>query len=211
MKVCCISDIHGNLPEIPECDVLLIAGDIVPTNRHNVHLSSEWMQTYLKPWIDDLSQRMKIFVVSGNHDFIFERAKEMVPNLNWEYLEDSGSKFQGLNIWGSPWQPIFFNWAFNASEEKLAQKWQLIPEDTDILLLHGPPHGYGDFSSFGNEHTGSVSLLNRIIEIKPKLVVSGHIHSGHGIYKIGENTVFVNAAYVNESYQPSNNPIVLEI
>jgi Icc-related predicted phosphoesterase len=211
MKFCCISDIHGYLPEVPDCDVLLIGGDIVPTNMHDYLLSASWLQTSFKEWIDNLSQRMKIFAVAGNHDFIFQKAKHLLPNLNWTYLEDSGFIFQDLKIWGSPWQPEFHNWAFNATESELCKKWSLIPEDTDILLLHGPPRGYGDFSLYGNVNTGSPGLLKRIREIKPKLVVAGHIHSGYGKYIIDQNINFINAAYVDENYLPANELIVFDI
>jgi Icc-related predicted phosphoesterase len=134
--------------------------------------------------------------------------------MEWSYLEDSGIEWNGLKIWGSPWQPRFFDWAFNADEPDLERIWDKIPDDTDILVLHGPPHGYGDKASrvnaAGFEHTGSPSLLERIKAIKPKLAVAGHIHSGYGIYEIGE-TIFVNASLVNEKYIPTNAVITIEL
>ena len=134
----------------------------------------------------------------------------MVPALPWTYLQDSGCEFRGLKVWGSPWQPVFGGWAFNARESELAERWSRIPDDTDILLLHGPPHGYGDFSPFDQIHTGSPALTKRIEEVQPKIVVCGHIHSGYGQYRLGE-TLVVNAALVDEGYFPANEIQVIEL
>lgn len=206
MKACCISDLHGFLPKVPECDLLLLGGDFCPTTRDQ----HWWFKETFSPWLEDLSKRMHVVGVAGNHDLIFQKLPDLVPQMDWVYLQDSGTEFQGFKIWGSPWQPRFYDWAFNADEVELAEKWELIPEDTDILLLHGPPRGYGDFSPFGNEHCGSTTLLSRIEKIQPKLAVAGHIHAGYGRYEIGK-TIFVNASFVNDRYTPSHEPIIVEL
>lgn len=211
MRICCLADLHGYLPrEIPDCDLLLLAGDLVSVHSRKVELSSIWMRQTLKPWVDRLAQRMKVIAVAGNHDFIFQDAPELVPAMDWTYLQDSGTEFRELKIYGSPHQPRFFDWAFNLDEHELAERWALIPDDTDILLLHGPPHGYADSSPHGDVHTGSPSLLRRITEIQPKLAVCGHIHTGYGRYQIG-TTLLVSASLVDDRYQPINEPIVVEI
>jgi Icc-related predicted phosphoesterase len=148
--------------------------------------------------------------IAGNHDFIFQERPDQVPALSWTYLQDSGTEYRGFRLWGTPWQPYFYDWAFNLYEKDLVEKWRLIPDDTDILLVHGPPHGYGDVSPYSQAHTGSPGLLSRIQDIQPRLVVSGHIHSGYGQYQIGP-TVFVNASYVDEEYKPTHRPIVVDL
>jgi Icc-related predicted phosphoesterase len=207
MKICCISDIHGYLPEVPECDLLLLGGDYAPNTSTELY----WLGKVFAPWIAKLSDRMKVIGVAGNHDFAFERMKDSLPAIQWTYLQDSGIEWKGLNIWGSPWQPRFYDWAFNADEDKLEIIWNQIPNNTDILLLHGPPRGYGDYSPYSKTNVGSPSLTKRILEIKPKLVVAGHIHPSYGRYTIGEGTIFVNASYVNDKYQPANDPWLIEI
>lgn len=206
MRICCVSDLHGYLPDIPNCDLLLLAGDYCPVTV----FQDRWFRGKFAPWLNKLSKRMKIIGVAGNHDLIFEDAPHLVPAMDWTYLQDSGCEFGGLNIWGSPHQPRFYNWGFNLDEPELAEKWVLIPPGTDILILHGPPHGFGDFSPHGNVHTGSPSLLRKIQEIKPKLVLAGHIHSGYGLYMIGES-VFLNCALVNEAYHAVNKPWIVTI
>ena len=73
MKICGISDIHGNLIEnIPECDVLCICGDIVTLNaQRNIEASKHWWETKFIKWIDKLPCK-KVVVIPGNHDFYLE-------------------------------------------------------------------------------------------------------------------------------------------
>ncbi len=208
MKIACVSDLHGMLPEIPECDLLLLGGDIGPGSERDLRFHARWYDETFRKWLGII--KVPTIAVSGNHDFIFQHGSDMVPDLPWTYLQDSGCEFQGLKIWGSPWQPVFGGWAFNATESQLAERWAMIPSDVDILLLHGPPRGYGDFSPYGNEHTGSPSLADRIRAVQPKLVVFGHIHSGYGEYRLGESRM-LNASLVNESYEPVNTIRVVEV
>lgn len=209
-KICCISDLHGNLPEIPDCDLLLIAGDIVPLWAQNdTNFSNIWMNCSFKTWINKISNRgITIVGIAGNHDFCFE--KNCFPkNLAWHYLQDKQYEYNGLKIWGTPWQPYFGGWAFNLYEEQLSNKWDLIPKDTDIIIVHGPPYLHGDNvlniqdGKKYQEHVGSPSLLRKIQEVKPKLVVCGHVHCSAGIYHI-DDTIVVNASYVDEQYKPTS-------
>lgn len=225
MKICAVADLHGNLPELPSCDLLLIAGDVTPTRNHSLPFQEAWLENNFRIWLKNLDAKHVCFIF-GNHDFIGqERAaliRQMfqdVPNVHFLqddycYVEDL-KKGEDLKIYGTPWQPIFFDWAFNASEEVLEQKWSRIPDDTDILIVHGPPHGYGDLAARINEdkewgeHVGSPSLLARIQEIKPKLVVCGHIHRGYGVYEIeGQDTKVINCSILDEKYRMVNSPWV---
>lgn len=204
MKIIAISDLHGTLPDVEECDLLLIAGDICPKDNHSIDFQWDWLDRYFRLWLEDTALvAKKIVGIAGNHDFVFQVAPDKVPALPWTYLQDQAIEFDGLVIWGTPWQPYFFDWAFNLYEADLAKKWSLIPDETDILVLHGPPYGYGDMAPRadepGYEHTGSPSLLKRIDEVKPRLVVFGHIHEGRGEWKHGESQL-ANVTIVDEKY-----------
>lgn len=217
--ICCISDLHGNLPEIPDCDLLCIAGDIVPLWAQNdLHISAIWLDGNFRNWLDEIKRRkIEVVGIAGNHDWIFEIHPNILPhNLSWVYLQDNHYEWNELKIWGTPWQPTFYDWAFNLDEEFLETKWDLIPQDTDIIIVHGSPYMHGDKvfhirdGQEIEERVGSASLLRKILEIKPKLVVCGHIHSGYGIYQAEETTI-INCSLVNESYKPVNYPVLWEI
>jgi Icc-related predicted phosphoesterase len=147
------------------------------------------------------------------------------------YLDDSGVELYGLKIWGSPIQPWFHDWAFNRLRNTpnmddyyepnakvnsyIKPHWDIIPEDTDILVTHGPPYGHGDslamqFRRDGEDRVGCVDLMNRIKEVKPKISVFGHIHEGYGITE-DEHTKYINASCLNENYKPVNPPIIIEL
>lgn len=200
------SDLHGYLPEIPPCDLLLIGGDICPDGDEEHQ--AQWLDGPFRRWLEHVSVK-EIVGVAGNHDWVFQNRPDLVPTLPWHYLLDSGISLFGLTIWGSPWQPVFYDWAFNLTEQELAQKWALIPEGTDILLLHGPPYRHGDRNELG-ENTGSLSLMKRIELIQPALVVCGHIHEARGAYFIGSSRV-LNVSQRDLAYRPHADIVQLQL
>jgi Icc-related predicted phosphoesterase len=214
MKIVCLSDTHNcnELIKVPDGDMLIHAGDATD------HGSIPEVSAFSK-WFASLPHRYKIFV-AGNHDWLFETYDFYARNLLGEsviYLQDSFVEIEGLKIYGSPWQPRFFDWAFNLERgTQLAEKWKLIPNDTDILITHGPPFGVLDEVPRGTwiENTGCEELRRRVEEIsrfgKLKLHVFGHIHCGYGVRKeLG--ITFVNASNCDESYEPTQTPLVVEI
>lgn len=217
MLICAVSDLHGNLPAIPSCDLLLIAGDICPTHNHNVDFQEQWIETNFRYWLRDIDAKQKIFC-AGNHDFVFQKnpnfgQKLIQNNYPAIYLQDASVEFEGLKIYGTPWQPYFYDWAFNLYEEDLSKKWDLIPADADIIVVHGPPRGYGDWAprvNGGYENTGSPSLLTKIEEVKPKLVVFGHIHEGRGEWDL-DKTKLANVTVLDRNYKMVYEPWVYEI
>lgn len=218
MKIVAISDQHGYLPKIPLCDLLLICGDFVPATNHALAYQAQWLDTEFRRWLSGVPAR-KIVGIAGNHDLIFEHAPATVPqDLPWTYLQDSGIEFEGWSIFGTPHQPRFFDWAFNLDEPQLTEKWAAIPGDTDILVCHGPPRGYGDIAPrfddrgrfTGYENVGSPSLLERIKQVCPRLTVFGHLHSGRGAWKIDDMTL-ANVTLVDESYRMVHLPAEFEL
>ena len=201
MELVCLSDTHGLhwQVSVPEGDVLIHAGDLT---RYG-HLEEV---ADFNTWLGKLPHRHKI-VVAGNHDWCFERhpiaARALLTNAH--YLLDEGVLIDNCRFYGSPWQPWFNDWAFNLKRSAdLRAKWQAIPDDTDVLITHGPPYGHGDCLHTG-AFVGCNDLLNRVELLKPALHIFGHIHEGHGITS-NRHTQFVNASICNRKKQPINPP-----
>lgn len=214
LKIIAISDQHGHLPEIPPCDLLLIGGDICPGG--GLEKQSFWLDTHFRHWLDRIPAKEAV-AIAGNHDKIFANAPEMIPSgLRFHYLKDSSIEIFKLKIYGTPWQLPFWG-VFNKKEEELDSLYQAIPYDLDILLTHGPPYGIRDgvpVQERLNEdlgtllHVGSHALKKRILEIQPKLVVFGHIHSAYGVTK-QEGITYVNASLLNDEMHMVYQPIVI--
>ena len=219
-RIVCVSDLHENLVEIPECDVLMIAGDLSYAFKGDLPAKQKFLVGPFAEWAQRVPAKEVVFV-AGNHDQSIEKWGWPLNLPHVHYLQDEGKDVLGLNVWGTPWQPWFYSWAFNAprnyGEDFLAEKFSHIPAGTDVIICHGPPYGYGD--SVGNPNVpdrsrqprvGSVALLDAIDRVKPKLVVAGHIHSGRGTWQRGE-TMIVNATVVNDKYRAVYAPIVVDL
>ena len=70
-----------------------------------------------------------------------------------------------------------------------------------MLITHGPPLGVLDQIAPHEVHLGCAELLDAVWSKKPKVHVFGHIHGGAGELE-REGIHFVNAAYLNERYEP---------
>lgn len=214
MIIDCISDLHGYEPTLEGGDLLIVAGDLTASD-----MGYQYLQ--FLDWLKEQKYDKKV-VIAGNHDGLLEGGRwktctplEYTDDPTIEYLQDSGTKFKGLKIWGSPWTPIFCNWHFMAGPGDRKSKCALIPDDIDILITHGPPHGILDTCpdmDGKNKQVGCKHLRDILYseKIKPKLHVFGHIHESYGhIRKMLDypHTQFVNASIMDRDYNPVNKPI----
>lgn len=214
MKVAAVSDTHGHLPDIPDCDVLVIAGDISYGFRER-SIDRLWLDTNFRLWLDDLRSRgIQPIGVAGNHDFAFESDPEFARSLPWIYLCDSDAVIDGVRFWGMPWQPWFGGWAFNAprgaaGEAFIGEKLAAVPPDTDVLISHGPPYRACDHTWDGG-HVGSTALAAAVKRVRPRLVVCGHIHHAAGTAFTPDGVSVANVAYTSDdgSYKPAGRPIL---
>ena len=206
MKFIAISDTHGRhrALTLPKGDVIIHAGDFC-------HYGGNIGMHDFLSWFRHLDFEVKI-LIAGNHDFYAaEQSDDFEAMLSKEiiYLNDSGITIQGINIWGSPVQPDLTGWAFG-KERGSAMKahWDLIPNDTDILITHSPPYGVLDKPR--SEHAvGCEELALRLAKLQVKVHIFGHIHESYGIVQIGETT-YINASNYNSSKGLVNAPVVFE-
>jgi Icc-related predicted phosphoesterase len=216
-RITFISDTHTKHDKVSGFltggDLLVHAGDL--TGRGYITEIENFMK-----WYDNINNYDTKVFIAGNHDFGFENDNEKVKGLltgykTIEYLQDDllmvGEDYDTMiKIWGTPWQPEFHNWAFNLPRgEKLKEKWDMIPMNTDILITHGPPFGKLDYVPYDSVNVGCEELMKRVEEIKPKIHVFGHIHEGYG-YVFDGNTHYINAAVLNGRYEFRNKPITVD-
>ncbi len=226
MKIDCISDLHGFYPELEGGDLLIVAGDLTASDHpYEYNKFARWIRSF---------EYKKRIVISGNHDnWIIDSnnlgIQEAAEIGEFEYLCDSGTEFEGLKIWGSPWTKTFEGMnphckAFTVdSEDDLEKKWKNMPYDVDILITHSPPFGVLDQVVKGDrfieghqcdkfENVGSLHLYLLLkYALRPRLHVFGHIHEGYGQEQRFTNCISVNASHVNERYQSVNKLIRIEL
>ncbi len=206
VRLVLISDTHGQHQQVavPPGDVLIHAGDI--TGQGELDLVRDF-----NAWLGGLPHPHKL-VIAGNHDFCFERQPVESAALltNATYLRDSGVTRLGLNFYGSPWQPWFYDWAFNLQRgAALRAKWDMIPAGTDVLITHGPPAGHGDLTVAGDA-AGCVDLREALGRVQPRVHVFGHIHEGYGQTQQGP-TRCLNASICDVAYHAVNAPTVVDL
>lgn len=200
MRIIAISDSHGQhslIPDLPVGDVLVHAGDFMNSGLYPEEILS------FNHWLGKQTIQRRV-VCGGNHDRLFQLAPELARGLlpNANYLENTGVTIDGVPFWASPYTPEFLNWAFMYPRGAGARHWDQIPYNLDVLITHGPPFGILDQIEPGGAHLGCEELLKAVQEKKPKLHIFGHIHGGAGTFDNG-TTRFVNAAFLNERYQPN--------
>lgn len=207
MRIVFISDTHGLHARvaIPEGDVLVHAGDLTG------HGTVDEIRA-LDGFLAGLPHRHKI-IIAGNHDWAFEREPDEARRAvrHAIYLQDEAVEIDGLRFYGSPWQPWFLDWAFNLPRgEALREVWSRIPDDTDVLVTHGPPLQILD-RCYDGRHVGCEALREAVLErVRPRVHVFGHIHEAWGRFD-STHTTFINASICTLDYQPIQQPFVLEL
>lgn len=219
MKIVAISDVHGkwNKIEIPECDLLISAGDYSFTGER--HMVRDFHK-----WLDDQPAH-HIISLQGNHERDVERNFQLYKDIalkecpSAHFIDEGLIEIEGTKIWTSAITPFFCNWAWNRySGEDIQKHWDRIPAGIDIVVTHGPCYGIldgverfnGQKCEFEIEHCGCPQLLDKVLEIKPKFHIGGHIHEGYGTYS-RDGITFINASICDKNYRPVNKPIVFEI
>lgn len=212
MRIVCTADWHGAFPEnLPDGDVLVIAGDLCPVWNHDRKFQAEWLRFEFQEHLATLPHN-EIIVIAGNHDFVIQDSVKIRRELQrfCRFLSDESVELDGVKFHGTPWSTKFGSWAFMAKDERLVEYWSMIPDDTDVLVVHGPPFGVCDKTQYGGESVGSHTLRDKILELKPQLVVTGHIHEAYGIDMIGPSIV-ANVSFRDVDYKPGNEAMVFDV
>ncbi len=185
VQVACFSDTHGGHRRctLPPADILICSGDV--TQGGDLEQAEDFLD-----WFSSLPHEHKI-LVPGNHDLPFLDGSVQPPE-GIQLLVDRSLQVLGLKIYGSPSIP--FRAAsgcncFSEDRDRLEEKWQSIPRDTELLVTHGPPLGIGDgnstLTSCTDEQESGDAALRKAVFALPRLKfhVFGHKHAGTGVYR----------------------------
>lgn len=203
------SDTHGYHKKLPEikADVFLFGGDWTRGSTEKERDTRSFLNR-----VSQFDCKYKV-AVAGNHDWFarvhLDKAKSLFDDYGVHFLLDNGLTLpDGTVIWGSPWTPKFCDWAFmhNRNSRQLAEKWEMIPNNVDILITHGPPFGILDLNIDDRVYCGCELLRKELDRIKPKMHLFGHIHEGYGMRET-EDTVFINGSFCDR-FERSFNKVV---
>lgn len=190
MKIWHISDTHGYHDMVPipkDVDMVIHSGDA--SNYREPFKNEPEMRQFLT-WYEALPIKHKIYV-AGNHDTSIERGlidKMKFEELGITYLENEYVTIEGIKFFGSPHTPTFGDWAFMKARAKIGRVWDTIEEDTDVVIVHGPPKGALDLSydrQNNLEMCGCAALRKRVYNLNLKAILFGHIHNGKDIRNFG--------------------------
>ena len=204
-----ISDTHGRHTAVPikKCKILLHAGDF-SNWRGSMHEGIAFLD-----WMGSQDNAEHKVLVAGNHDTFLkstdqrEAFRERATERGVTFLHNESVEIDGLKIFGTPYSGWFGNdWAFNASEEKIAEILKLCPHDTDLIVSHGPPFGVQDMNK-DRSHCGSLSLTAFVLQHQIN-VLCGHIHESYGQSTTDRGLRFWNAAIWEHRFDQLNRPIM---
>lgn len=218
MTLCCISDTHGRHRDLDlsqySADVLIHAGDWTKGRDLGLSETKDFLE-----WLSIQPFTHKIFI-AGNHEVAVEASTRYFDEImlnypNLIYLQNSETIINGVKFYGSPYSNEFNDWAFMKDDIALSHIWETIPDDTQVLITHGPAYGCHDQvkQAYGrNPHVGSKSLHCRKLALQDtlKVHISGHIHEAAGTSIIA-NCTNICASVLNENYQLINKPTLIEM
>lgn len=210
MKITCLSDLHGFLPETPGGDLLILAGDYTANDSFK-----QWSTFF--SWLQKQDYRKKI-LIAGNHDnylyHAFPKTQEEADLLkevceddvfpcDFEYLCNSGTEFtyeyddieleecglhptveRTIKIWGTP-HSLWFPQVNPKCKSFMGI-------DTDIcvkyyqipddidILISHSPFLHILDQNIDGHSCGSYYLREAVDRVKPKYFICGHIHEQGG-------------------------------
>jgi Icc-related predicted phosphoesterase len=210
-KIVCFSDVHGEYRN--ECltdwlqdnpgDILIFAGDY-RGGWEEVDEGKNFLG-----WMSELPYKYKVLVF-GNHDISYEDVLDTAKTYpDIMVLNHESANVDGINMFGSPYSVEYGNWPFMEPEKKLSELYKAIPDDTEILITHGPAFGILDMTRRG-ALAGSTSLLSRISHLpRLKYHICGHIHEQNGSVRVGK-VQHINVSVLDEEYRLSHWPTIIE-
>src|SRR6185436_14058157 len=149
MRIVALSDLHGFLPDIPDCDLVIVAGDVCPDRFgpfmawHDPHQQQAWFDRTVRPWLASAPATHRL-LTWGNHDWCGQACSFQsdspaeASTTDLQILVDEGTAVPTSNVpisvWATPWSNQFMDWAFMKEPAALDAIYAQIPQGIDILV-----------------------------------------------------------------------------
>lgn len=199
LKILALSDTHClhyqlnnwfklNQELVNQADIIIYAGDSSNDRDELINLQEQldFIDWYSKLEVSD--NCIKIYVAGNHNTSEYILSDEIYEEKGITRLYNKSINVKGFNIFGSPYSQEFgYGWVYNY-DRKDVSFWNIIPNETDIVITHGQAFNTLDMVYDTQSHlptykpVGDKWLLNRINEVKPKLVIGGHIHDNPSDY-----------------------------
>ncbi len=185
MKIYAVADVHARSRRLKTIravvteerpDAVVIAGDLTSYIRSGPVLAA----------LDALS--LPVFVIRGNSDLSFLE-KHFSASANITSLHARRIIWEGVSLVGiSGAIPVPFRTRVRMREKKLFAGIRSLIDDQTVLVVHPPPFGIRDrvgktFSA------GSKGVRALVEQVRPAVVICGHIHEDAGVARLGSSLV----------------------
>ncbi|MBD3262596.1 MAG: hypothetical protein GF334_13165 [Candidatus Altiarchaeales archaeon] len=182
MKFIVASDIHGRIE---------LAADLMQAARENnvehVFLLGDYSHGFQDPVqnkkdvekLMDLLGRLDYHMILGNCDNQETAQTLGTHNLHKKTINRSGISFTGFGASN----PTPFHTAWELSEQEIRRQLRNLPPtstQSEVFLTHAPAYGTKCDLTSGGVHAGSRSLREYVLNRKPTVMFSGHIHEAAG-------------------------------
>ena len=146
MRIVALSDQHGFLPDVPPCDLLVVAGDVCPDRFgpfmavHDPYQQQAWFDRTVRPWLAATPATHKL-LTWGNHDWCGQMCSfrsdtpEHARSTDLQILVDEGTSVPSaagaggeMSVWATPWSNPFMRWAFMKEPRDLERVYAAIPK-----------------------------------------------------------------------------------
>lgn len=196
-------DCHDDIKEV-EVDAIIHTGD--ETSSRDLSVNNNLANDFFC-WYARYPSPIKLYV-PGNHSLAVHRGMIKQEDLTVDGIQllvDLPVNLYGYRVYGSPWTPLFGQCAaFMRKRNQMKPVWDAIPDNTEILVTHGPPKGILDLApdmapESDIAQVGCKALRNRVNEVGPLIHAFGHLHDmgdellNYGVLRRGYTT-YINAS-----------------
>ena len=220
MRIVHFSDWHGDLMTLPDADLYVCTGDMLPNfledkkagpvAAHEVEMQTGYFDEkghgYMRTFLGH--NKAPVICCRGNHEFIdlapaFAGGPVFEISLDPTRTTIVQTANGPLKLGGMRGVMRYHgSWSDEMSDADLADLVARLPNDLDLLVTHSPPHGILD--EVNGSFIGSTALRSYVARHDPSLKplkahFFGHAHFGRehpmkGISRQFGDTIFSNAA-----------------